>query len=128
AGEIEHAVLHGAKDALAASGANTLIKRADDPKGKMQPGAAVADLRAGDQRRTLAEAGSGRRAAGALRDVLVHLAILVRAGAKALDRGDDHARVELMDMLPGESHTVERARSEILHQHVAILDQLFDDL
>ena len=89
----------------------------------MQAGAAVADLRAGDQRRTFAEAGGRGRAAGALRDVLVDLAVLVGPGAEALDRGDDHARVELVDVVPGQPHAVERAGREVLHQHVALLDQ-----
>ena len=48
----------------------------------MQAGAAVADLRAGDERRSVAEAGGRSRAAGALRDVLVDLAVLVGPGPK----------------------------------------------
>src|SRR6185503_11548852 len=94
----------------------------------MQSGARVADLRTGDERRTLAEAGGRGRAAGALRDVLVDLAVLVWAGAKTLHRGDDHARIELVDVLPGQPHAVERAGREILNQHVAILDQAIEDL
>ncbi len=94
----------------------------------MQAGAAIADLRAGDERRAFAEAGGRGRAAGALRDVLVDLAVLVRAGAEALHRGDDHARVELVDVLPGQPHAVERAGREVLHQHVALLDQPIEDL
>ena len=93
----------------------------------MQPGARVADLGAGDQRRAFAEAGGGGRAAGALRDVLVDLAVLVGARAEALDRGHDHARVGLVDVLPGEPHAVERAGREVLHQHVAVLDQAIED-
>ena len=77
----------------------------------------------GDQRRAVVEAGGGGGAAGALRDVLVDLAVLVRARAEALDRGDDHLRIELLDALPGEAHAVERARGEVLDQHVAVLDQ-----
>src|SRR5207302_5833451 len=91
--QIEHAVLHRAQHPLAAAGALALDQRAADAEREMQPGARVADLRAGDERRTLAEAGGGGRAAGALRDVLVDLAILVRTGAEALHRGDDDARV-----------------------------------
>src|SRR5262249_15505185 len=98
AGEIEHAVLHGAEHALPASGADALIEGADDAEREVQTGAAVADLRAGDERRTLAEAGGGGGAARALRDVLVDLAILVGAGAEALDRRHDHARVGLVDV------------------------------
>jgi hypothetical protein len=82
---------------------------------------------AGDQRRPVAEAGGRGRAAGTLRHVLIDLAVLVRARAKALHRGDDHARVELVDVLPGQSHAVERARGKVLHQHVAFLDQAVED-
>ncbi len=78
------------------------------------------------ERRAVAEAGGRGRAAGALRDVLVDLAVLVGTGAEALDRGDDHARVGLVDVLPGQPHAVERAGREILHQHVAGLDQLVE--
>src|SRR5262245_45983181 len=39
AGEIEHAVLHGGEHALAASGADALVERADDAEGEMQAGA-----------------------------------------------------------------------------------------
>ena len=92
----------------------------------MQAGAAVADLRAGDQRRTFAETRGRSRAAGALRDVLIDLAVFVGTGAEALHRRDDHARVELVDVLPGQTHAVERARREILDQHVALLDQLIE--
>ena len=92
----------------------------------MQPRAAIADLRAGDERRAVAKAGGGGGTAGALRDVLVDLAILVRPRAEALDRGDDHARIGLVDVLPGQAHAVERAGCEILHQHVAALDQPFE--
>ena len=94
----------------------------------MQAGAAVADLRAGDQRRTFAEAGGRRRTARALRDVLIDLAVLVGTGAEALDRGDDHARVELVDVVPGQAHAVERAGREVLDQHVAGLDQPVEDI
>ncbi len=93
----------------------------------MQAGAGIADLRAGDERRPVAEACRRRRAAGALRDVLVDLAVLVRARPKTFDRGDDHARIELVDVLPGEPHAVERARREILDQHVALLDQAIEN-
>ena len=93
----------------------------------MQAGAAIADLRAGHQRRALAEAGGRGGAAGALRDVLIDLAVLVGTRAKTLHRRDDHARVGLVDVLPGQAHAVERAGREILDQHVAMLDQALED-
>src|SRR5207302_8329013 len=95
---------------------------------EVQAGAGVADLRARHERRALAEAGGRGGAAGALRDVLVDLAVLVRAGAETLDRSDDHARVELVDVLPGQPHAVERAGREVLNEHVAIPDQTVEDL
>src|SRR5262249_4558079 len=68
--EIEHAILHGAQHPLAAAGADALVERADDAEREMKPGARIPDLSAGDERRPLAEAGGGGRAAGALRHVL----------------------------------------------------------
>src|ERR1700682_3750979 len=81
-GEIEHAVLHGGGDLLALAGDGALIERGDDAERQMQPGAAVADLRAGDERQSVAEAGGGCGAAGALGDVLIDLAVFKRSGAK----------------------------------------------
>jgi len=51
--------------------------------------------------------------------------VFVGAGAEALDRGDDHARIEFLDTLPAEAHPVERAGREILDQHIALPDQRF---
>jgi len=100
--EIEHTVLHGAEDALAAAGARALVERGADAEGEMQSCAAIADLRAGHQRRAFAEAGRGGRAAGALRDVLIDLAVLVWTGPEALYRCHDHARVKLVNAFPSE--------------------------
>src|SRR6266404_8933133 len=93
----------------------------------MQAGAAVADLRAGDQRQPVAKTGGRCRAAGALGDVLVDLAVLVGAGTKTLDRGHDHFRIDALDLLPGKSHAIEHAGTEIFHQHVAFLHQRGED-
>src|ERR1700693_3061382 len=78
--QIEHAVLHGAQHALAAAGAHALVERRYDAEGKVEPGAGIADLGAGDERRSLAEAGGGGRAAGTLGNVLIDLAVLVGTG------------------------------------------------
>src|SRR3954454_21622052 len=85
--QIEHAVLHCAQHLFPAPSADALIERRHDAEREMQAGAAVADLRAGDERRTLAQCGGRCRPAGALRDVLVDLAILVRSRTKTLHRG-----------------------------------------
>src|SRR5438309_693747 len=120
------AVLHRGEHFLSAARAVALIERGYDAERQVQTRAAVADLRGGHERRTVVEAGGGRRAAVALRDVLVDLVVLVRPGAETLDRSDDHARVELLDPLPGEAHPVERSGREILHQHVAVLHQALE--
>ncbi|MGY4369474.1 hypothetical protein ACVW1A_005539 [Bradyrhizobium sp. LB1.3] len=125
--EVEHAVLHRGSDLLALAGMGTMIECGDDAERQMQTGAAVADLCAGDQWKTVAEAGGGGGAAGALRDVLIDLAVFVRSGTKALDRGDDHLRVDRLDLFPRETHAVEHAGAEVLDQHVALLDQLGED-
>src|SRR5207237_2835480 len=108
AAQIEHAVLHRGEHLLSFSGGVALIKRGNDAECEMQAGAAVADLRAGHDRWAVVEAGGGRRSAGALRDILIHLAILIRAGSEALHRGGDHARVARLAVLPGEPHGVYR--------------------
>ena len=126
--EIDHPVLHRREDALAAARALALEQRGDDAEREVKPGAAVADLGAGDHRHVVAEPGGGRRAAGALGDVLVDLAVLVGAGAEALDRGHDHARVQLPHPVPAEPHAVERAGREVLDQHVAGLHQALKHL
>src|SRR6267378_911060 len=94
----------------------------------MQAGAAVADLRAGDERRAVVETSGGSRAAGTLGDVLIDLAVLVRSRTETLDGCDNHARVELLDPLPGESHTIQCSGSKILHQHVTALHQALQHL
>src|SRR5262245_16239887 len=127
AAEIEHAVLHRGRDALALAARGALVERGKDADSKMQPGAGVADLRAGDERQAVAEAGGGGGAAGALGDVFINLAVLVRARAKALDRGHDHLRIEGVDFLPGKTHAVEHAGAEILDENIAALDQRGED-
>src|SRR6266849_6468828 len=120
--EIEDAILHGSGDLLTLAGHRALIKRGHDTERQIQPGAAVADLRAGDQRRSVAKAGGRGRAAGALRDVLIDLAVLVRAGAETLDRRHDQFRIDGLNLLPRKSHAIEHAGAEIFHQHIAALD------
>ena len=63
AAEIEDAVLHGGEHLLAAPRRVALVERGDDADPEMQPGAAVTDLRAGDQWQPVAEA-RGRRRTG----------------------------------------------------------------
>ena len=121
--KVEHAILHRGQHPLTLAAMGAVIQRRDDAERQMQTGAAIADLRAGDQRHTVIEASGRGGAAGALRDVLIDLAILEGAGAEALDRGHDHAGIDGLDLLPAKTHALHRAGGEILHQHVAFLDQ-----
>ena len=98
------------------------------PSAKCKPGAAVADLRARHQRRPVVETRGRGGAARTLGDVLVHLAFLVGTRPETLHRSDDHARIELLNPLPGEAHAIEGAGREILHQHIAVLHQLLEHL
>src|ERR1700722_9211978 len=125
--EVQNAILHRGGDLLSLACDRALIERGDDAKRQMQPGAAIADLRAGDERQSVAKTGGGGGAAGALRDVLIHLAILVGTGAEALDRRHDHLRIEGVDLFPRKSHAVEYAGAEILHQDITALDQCGED-
>src|SRR5438876_640107 len=70
---------------------------------------------------------AGLAAAGALGDVLIDLAVFVRPGPEALDRGHDHLRIDAVDLLPGKAHAIEHAGAKVLHQHVAGLDQRGED-
>ncbi len=125
AAQVEHAVLHRHGHALALAGLLAADVGREDADRQVHAGVAVAQRRGADGRRAVPEAGRRRGAAGALRHVLVDLqVVVVVAVAEALDRGDDHLRVERLDVLPREAHAVERARAEVLDQHVGLLDQL----
>ena len=126
--QIEDAILHGAGDLLADAGGLALVECSDDAEREMQARPRVADLRARHERRAIPESGGGRRAAGALRDVLVDLAILVGSRAEALYGSDDHLGVQRVNALPREAHAIEHAGAEILHEHVARRDETLEHL
>src|SRR5262245_9740445 len=126
--QVEHAVLHGTGDALSAASRGAMIEGRDDAERQMQAGAAVADLCARDERRSVPEPGRRGGATGALGHVLIDLAVLVRSRSKAFHGGINHARIELLDALPGEAHAVECTWREVLHQDVAALHQPLEDL
>ena len=106
-----------------------LVQRAEQPDRQMQSGARVADLRAGDERRAVGHAGGAHRAAHRLRDVLVRLELGIRAArAEALDRAHHDLRIDLVDLLPREAEAVEHAGAEVLHDDVALLQQVDEHL
>src|SRR3546814_14261458 len=98
--EVQHAVLHGRHHALAAARLLAMEQRGDDAEAEVQAGAGLADLRAGDQRRAVTEAGGRGGAAGALGDVPVTIALLIRLGAKELDNGIVPTRFYFLPLLP----------------------------
>ena len=126
--EVEHAILHRRQHLLAAASRIALVQGGDDAKCQVQAGAAIADLGAGDQRRPIIKASGGCRAAGTLRDVFVNLVILVGTRTEALDRSQDDAGIELLNPRPGQPHALKHAGREILHHHVANLDEFFKNL
>ncbi len=128
AAQVQHTVLHGTGHALAAPRLLSVKQGSDDAQCQMQASARITDLCTRHHRWAVVKTGCACRAAGTLRHVLVHLAVLVRPRAEALDRGIDHARVDLLDALPGEAHAIERARRKVLHHHVAVFDQRGEDL
>src|SRR3954454_3250869 len=128
AAEVEDAAAHRDLDALAAARVGPLVERGADRAEQVDRVARVADLRAGDDRRAVLEAGRAHRAAGRLGDVLVGLGVLERTRPEALQRRVDQPRVELVQVLPGEAEPVHDARAEVLDQDVGAVHELAEDL
>ena len=127
AAKVEDAVLHGAFDSLPAACFFALEQRRDDAQRDVESGAGITDLGGGHHRGPVMEAGGGRRAARALGDVLIDLAVLVRPGAETLDRGADQPRVDLVNPFMREAHAVQRAWRKVFDHDVADLDELGED-
>ena len=129
AAEVHDAVHHRHFHILALASALGLAQRREQTDREMQAGARVADLRARDERRAIGYAGGAHRAAHRLRHVLVRLEIGVRsARAEALDGAHHDLRIDLVDLLPREPEAVEHAGAEVLHDDVALLQQVDEDL
>jgi hypothetical protein len=71
--------------------------------------AAVAGLNSGYKRWSIEKTGGRGSSTSALRDVLVDPAIFIEAWTEILDRCDDHAWVQFLDVLPSEAHVNECA-------------------
>src|SRR5207237_10419023 len=93
---IDDAFLHRQLDTLALAGELALVERGENADRAVQPGAGVADRRAGLERATVGLAGYRYRAAGCLRDHVEGEEILVGAVlAEALDLRIDDPRIDL---------------------------------
>src|ERR1043166_7648725 len=95
----------------------------------MHAGAAIADIGAVDEGRATRFAGDAHRARCGLRDRLEAFEPAIGPlGAKALDRGEDRARGQLLPRVPAEPQPVHYARPEVLGNHIGLLDQPTGDL
>ena len=78
AAEVQHRILHRARHSLAPAALLAMKQGRQDARYQMDAGAGIADLGAGHHRETVDLTGGRCRAAGALGDVLIDLAVLVR--------------------------------------------------
>src|ERR1700726_542768 len=105
-----------------------LIQRRDDAQRKVNARSRISDPRAGNQRYSLAKTRRGGCATRALRNIFVGLAVFERAWSEAFHRGDDELAVDLVDLLPSESHSVKHAGGKILDEDVADFDEFLEHL
>ncbi len=125
AAQVQHRILHRHGHLLTLAGLLTGDQCGQQADGQMHAGIAVAECRCADRGRTVPKAGCRCGSASALRDVFIDLEVLVRrAFAKAFNRAEDEPRVELLNVLPSESHPVHRARPEVLDEDIGPADQL----
>jgi hypothetical protein len=123
--QVDDRVLHRHLDVLAAAGRMALLQRCQNADRHVHAGAGIPDRRIDVGRRIFGEAGDAHRPAHGLGDRLEALESAVRpVGAEALDRGVDKSRVDLAQGCVAEPEAIERARPEILHQHVRLGDHL----
>src|SRR5262245_21157885 len=94
----------------------------------MNAGTGIADLSPRDEWKSADFAGRRGRPACALGDVFIDLTVFIRTWTESLDRRVDHARVDLLDLLPGKAHPIDRAGREVFDHHIAFLDELCEDL
>ena len=123
--EVHHPVHHRHLHVLAVARAIGLVQRRQEADRQMQSRAGIADLRTRDERRAIRHTCRAHRPAHRLGDVLVGLELGIGpGGTKALDRAHHDLRVDLMDLLPGEAEPVQHAGAEVLHDDVALLQEV----
>src|SRR5579862_2586235 len=93
----------------------------------MNASAGIADLGARDHREAVDLTGGRGRSASTLSDILIDLAILKRAWPESLDRSINYPRIDLLNLLPGKAHAIDRARCVVFDHHVALFDELSKD-
>ncbi len=117
-------VQHADIDLLALAGRVAVPQRRQDPDTSVQPGEQVRDRYAHLLRRPVGLAGQAHHAAHRLDQAVVARPRRVRTGlAEPGDRAVDQARKLVPKLLVRQPVLGQRAHLEVLHQHVALLDQ-----
>ena len=126
--EVDHRLLHRDFDALAATGGLALQQRGQDADRHVQPGAGVADGRAGLEGRRRARRWC-QGAADRLGDHVEGQEVAVRTvWRETLDLGVDDARIDALDLVVAEAEALDDARPVVLDEDVGVLDQLAQQL
>jgi hypothetical protein len=124
AAEVDHRLLHGDLDPLAAPGDIPMVERGQDPDRGVQPRARVADVDAWLERSPVALAGRAERPADGLGDHVEREKLAKWTfRCEAFDLRIDDARIDPGHLVVPEPETLDDARSEVLHEYVAVLDQ-----
>src|SRR5215813_7113031 len=125
--EVQYGILHRDGHALSLAALLAMKQGGKDSSYEMNAGAGIADLCARNHRETIYLTGSRGGSAGTLSDILIDLAILKRTRPESLYRGIDHPRIDLLNLLPGKAHAIDRAGGVVFDHHVALLDELSKD-
>ena len=126
--QVEHRILHGHLHPLSPAGFFALEQGGQDAGHAVYSRARIADLGAGGQGHAVLEAGRAHGAAHGLGDGFIRLEVHVGPFSESLDGGVNQPGIELLDAFPGETLAVQHAGGEVLHHHVAELDQPGENL
>ena len=125
----EHGFVDGGIDHLAAAGALARVQRHQRAEGRERRGQRVTQRHAGPGRRPVGVAGDVPDAAHRLADGAEPGPRRVRPGlAEPGHPGDDQARVDLPEPVRAEAPALQRARPEVLQQHVGPFGEPADQI
>ena len=111
---------------LSTPGGMALVYRGENGDGHMHAGAVVTDRRPVEGRRPIRKTGDAHGAAHRLRNRFKAFHVCVRAkGTEPLDGGVNQARIDFLQILPAQTHPVQRAGAEVFQQHIGLRNDLF---
>ena len=84
-------------------------------------------LSTGNQRRTIKLSRCRCCPTSALGDILIDLTVLIGTRPKTLNRGINHPWVYLLNPLPRETHPIQCTGGKVLHHHITVLNQLYEN-